>query len=128
MKKVPFLSLLLAGICLSFAFIPSTKQKTHPYVKLTTFKTANGAAVVFGTVADHSTNEPIPGVTVLIKNTQAGTMTDYDGKYSLILPSDSLRVLRFSLVGYTTQDVTVKMPAAGGFTYKNVTLFPTIDI
>lgn len=38
-----------------------------------------------GTVVDH-TNEPLPGVTVMLKGTQLGTATDVNGKYSLTLP------------------------------------------
>ncbi len=48
--------------------------------------------------------EPIPGATVLIKNTNSGTITDQDGSFSLSnVPADA--VLVFSFVGMKTQEV-----------------------
>lgn len=55
------------------------------------------------TTADH---EPMPGVTVLIKGTNLGTITDIDGKYRLEVVSPE-NVLLFSFVGYHTVEQTV---------------------
>ncbi|UCS95468.1 SusC/RagA family TonB-linked outer membrane protein [Echinicola marina] len=56
-----------------------------------------------------SANEPagIPGVTVKIKGTTTGTITDIDGKYTLEVPSES-SVLVFSSIGYKTIELTVE--------------------
>jgi TonB-linked SusC/RagA family outer membrane protein len=52
------------------------------------------------------TKEPIPGVTVLVKGTKIGTITDSDGAYSLSgVPADA--TLIFSFVGMRTREVTV---------------------
>ena len=59
--------------------------------------------IVTGTVSDEG--GPIPGVNVILKGTQNGTSTDFDGKYSLEAPSDG--VLIFSYLGYKTQEVPV---------------------
>lgn len=59
-----------------------------------------------GTVVDH-TNEPLPGVTVMLKGTQLGTATDVNGKYSLTLPGTEKIVLVFSMIGMKTKEVTV---------------------
>lgn len=59
--------------------------------------------VVSGVVSD-SSKEPLPGVTVLVKGTSTGTITDIDGKYS-IQTKDANTILNFSYVGYTTQEV-----------------------
>lgn len=49
---------------------------------------------------------PIPGVTVIVKNTTQGTITDADGNYSLKnVPPDALLV--FSFVGMETQEIPV---------------------
>ncbi len=50
--------------------------------------------------------EPIPGVTVIVKGTTMGTITDVDGKYSL---KDVKRdgILLFSFVGMKSQEVAV---------------------
>lgn len=44
---------------------------------------------------------PLMGVTVLIKGTSIGTSTDFDGNYSLAIPSGG-GVLEFSSIGYKT--------------------------
>ncbi len=61
---------------------------------------------VSGTVTSYDDGSPIPGVSILIKGTQTGTVTDLDGKYSLSVPDDKA-VLVFSFVGMETQEVTV---------------------
>ncbi|MEL7585461.1 MAG: TonB-dependent receptor [Prolixibacteraceae bacterium] len=51
-------------------------------------------------------DEPMPGVTVVIKGTSQGTITDIDGRYSISGVSQG-EVLQFSFVGMETQEVTV---------------------
>ena len=48
----------------------------------------------------------IPGVTVLVKGTQRGTITDVDGNYSLDVP-DGFTVLVFSFIGFASQEVSI---------------------
>lgn len=55
---------------------------------------------VSGTVTD-SSNEPVIGVSVLVKGTTTGTSTDLDGKYELTVPSGS--TVEFSCIGYISQ-------------------------
>lgn len=59
---------------------------------------------ISGTVTD-STGMPIPGVTVLVKDTKSGTQTDGEGKFSLQLPPG--RTLVFSYTGYLPQEVAI---------------------
>ncbi len=49
---------------------------------------------------------PIPGVNVLVKGTQTGASTDFDGNYSIEVPNDT-SILVFSYVGFVTQEITV---------------------
>lgn len=60
---------------------------------------------VTGSVTDNN-GAPLPGVTVRLKGTTRGTMTDYDGKYR-ILVADSEQVLVFSYVGFKSQEIVV---------------------
>jgi TonB-linked SusC/RagA family outer membrane protein len=63
--------------------------------------------VVTGKVTD-DTGEPLPGVSILVKGTTTGTVTDVDGSYRLVLPDDiEDPVLVFSFVGYATKEVPV---------------------
>lgn len=60
---------------------------------------------VSGVVKDES-GQPIPGVSVVIKGTTKGTLTDMDGKFQIEV-AGSDKVLQFSFVGMKTQEVTV---------------------
>ena len=65
------------------------------------------AQQISGIVSDGTTNEPLPGVSVLIKGSTKGTATDANGKFSLTIPAKSGTKLTFSFVGYETQTVDV---------------------
>ncbi|HWR98994.1 MAG TPA: TonB-dependent receptor [Prolixibacteraceae bacterium] len=58
---------------------------------------------VSGVVKD-DTNAPIPGVTVLAKGTTVGTVTDNNGKYSLIGIPDGVNTLIFTFIGMDLQE------------------------
>ncbi len=60
---------------------------------------------VKGTVTDSDGNLPLPGVTVVEKGTGNGTSTDFDGNYTITVPSDA--VLVYSMIGYESQEVAV---------------------
>ncbi len=62
---------------------------------------------VTGTVTG-SDGETLPGVTVVLKGTTVGASTAADGTFSLAVPQDSKSaVLRFSFIGYVSQEVAV---------------------
>ncbi len=63
-------------------------------------------SVITGVVTDASTNETLPSVTVLVKGTTSGTITDIDGKYSLAV-DDPNAILTFSFIGYKSAEVPV---------------------
>ncbi|MBB6237476.1 hypothetical protein HDC90_002098 [Pedobacter sp. AK013] len=56
---------------------------------------------VSGTVRDAVTKETLPNVSVFFKDTQIGTQTDVNGKYTLISPNPQSG-LSFNYVGYRT--------------------------
>jgi TonB-linked SusC/RagA family outer membrane protein len=60
---------------------------------------------ITGTVKDE-TGAGMPGVNIIVVNTNIGTTTDADGKYSLSVSSGSIS-LSFSFIGYTTVTVPV---------------------
>jgi len=59
---------------------------------------------VTGTVTDADDGGTLPGVTVLVKGTSIGTVTDMDGKYNLQVPGDATALV-FSFVGMETQEI-----------------------
>lgn len=75
---------------------------------------------ISGRVVDVS-GRPLPGVTVVVKGTTKGSVTDTDGKYTLTgVPGDAM--LQFSFVGMTTEEIP-----AGGKTIIDVTLSENIE-
>lgn len=61
---------------------------------------------VKGKVISASDNEPLIGVTILIKGTGNGTVTDFDGNY-LITNVSEKSTLVFSMIGFETQEIPV---------------------
>ncbi len=61
--------------------------------------------IVSGKVTDVADNQSMPGVNVVIKGTQTGTITDLDGKYTLNAPQGATLV--FTMVGYEKQEIPV---------------------
>lgn len=74
--------------------------------------------VITGKVTSSEDNMPIPGVSISVEGTTLGTVTDMDGNYTLQVPEDA-RILIFSFVGMTTQEVSVE-----GRTSVNVVMQP----
>src|SRR5690349_13722545 len=60
---------------------------------------------VSGTVADDK-GQPLIGANIQDKGTSVGTVSDFNGNYSITLPEGS-DVLVISYTGYTTQEVVV---------------------
>lgn len=63
-------------------------------------------STVKGTVTDAQTNEPLIGVSIAVKGTSSGTVTELDGSYSLQIPQDA-STLVFTFVGYKTTEIAV---------------------
>ena len=60
--------------------------------------------IITGTVTDENA-QPLPGVSVIIKGTTTGTITDADGKYSIRAVQS--QTLVFSFMGTITQEINV---------------------
>jgi TonB-linked SusC/RagA family outer membrane protein len=76
---------------------------------------------VTGVTSDES-EELLAGVTVAVKGTSTGVMSDADGKYSITVPGSNA-VLIFSYVGYEQQEITV-----GSQTVINVVLKSSTEL
>ena len=85
-KKIQPTSLLFACLLISFnVFAQSSKS-------------------ISGTVVD-ATNEPVVGVSVLVKGTPNGAITDTDGNFQINVTDNAILVI--SYIGYVTQEVPV---------------------
>ena len=60
-----------------------------------------------GTVVSGTDNEPLPGVNVVVKgNTSTGTITDFNGTFTLSAPADA--ILSISYIGFKSQEIALK--------------------
>ncbi len=96
LKKIPVLILVFFG---SFTFIQAKG------ISLTELIT-NQTIPITGKVTDVN-NEPMIGVTVILKNTNTGTVTDMNGNFSLNVNSAN-DIISISYLGYKTEEFTVK--------------------
>ena len=62
--------------------------------------------IVTGTVNDEN-NVPLVGVNITVGNSNVGALTDFDGNYTISIPSNLPKKLTFSYLGYTTQEIDV---------------------
>ncbi len=68
---------------------------------------AQGTGVIVGQVVDASTNEPLPGVNVLIGSTTLGASTDADGRFRIPNVPIGPWTVAASMVGYDTRSTDV---------------------
>ena len=59
-----------------------------------------------GTVIDETLKEPVPGANITVKGTTIGTITNFDGAFTINVPNKK-SVLVVSFLGYMTQEVIV---------------------
>ena len=63
---------------------------------------------------------PLPGVNIILKGTQTGTVSDFDGKYSIVASPQG--ILEFSYIGFETRTVNIE-----GKTTINITMEPSFE-
>lgn len=67
---------------------------------------AFGQRTITGTVTDAEDGESMVGLTILVKGTSKGTLTNDEGRFSIDVPSDATTLV-FSYIGYTEQEVSI---------------------
>ena len=82
------LKILLATCCLMIAFVTHAQQRE-----------------VTGSVTDKSDGSPLPGVSIIVKGSSAGTTTDASGVFRISATPSS--VLVFSFIGFEPQEMSV---------------------
>lgn len=96
------LDALLMGTSLSYEIIEKTillKKAKFPQTS------AQHSKVVQGKVVD-TKGDPLPSVTVIVKGTTLGSLTDKEGKFRFELPDTQGIILQFSFVGMKSQEFT----------------------
>ena len=86
------------------AIASSDKLRREPDMSFFTRESSNQEKLVRGLIRDEE-NKPMPGVTVMVKGTYRGVVSDVDGRYEIsVTPQD---VLIFSFLGYNTVEELV---------------------
>lgn len=62
---------------------------------------------ISGTITSSDDGLAVPGVSVIVKGTGLGILTDEDGKYVISVPVNS-QILVFSFIGFKTQEVAIR--------------------
>jgi TonB-linked SusC/RagA family outer membrane protein len=106
MRKCKFRNFLKIGRDVSSKDIPRAFLLFFLFSALC-FVTPLGAQnrQITGTVFDAGSEEPLIGVSVVIKGTPRGTVTDLNGQFTIEVTAGS--VLEFSYIGYIKQEVNV---------------------
>lgn len=94
-----------------------TKATQKEIDKTVSELTVQQQTTVRGKVIEAGTNEPLPGVSILIENSTRGVTTDVDGTFEIrVNPSDKLV---FSFIGMISQTINVQDK-----TFIDVTMYP----
>lgn len=79
-------------------------KKTYLLVLLMVFKVGiSGAGTtgkIMGEVSDVQSNEPLPGVNIIVEGTTMGAATDLDGNYIILHVPPGVYTLKASMIGY----------------------------
>jgi TonB-dependent receptor len=79
---------------------------------------------ITGKILDGEYNDVMPFANVLVKGTEKGTTSDFDGNYSIELEEGSYTLI-FSFVGYDSKEVTEVVVRSGEVTELTVTISPS---
>lgn len=87
-------------------FASNENHSNLEYEKISEVEQKAIAKSISGKVLDGESNFGVPGVSVVLKGTSIGTLTDSEGNYQLNINVDS-GILVFSSIGYETQEVAI---------------------
>ena len=95
-------------VCLCCALLPALEGQAHEYPNHPELRKSD--ANIIGHILDKNTKEHLPYITVALKGTTIGTVTDATGHYFLKNLPEGNFVLEISSVGYKTvrRNVTLK--------------------
>ena len=104
---IEFDSVSLLDFLFKFLYIMNSKSVFLAFLWMLCFTAfAQAQVTATGVVVDAATGEPIIGASVLEEGTSNGTITDFDGNFSLSVGKDAMVVI--SYVGYKTQQLFPK--------------------
>ncbi len=106
LSKIPVLSGMVLFLFFLFAFQTHAKQSSSElFIGDVSIVKQQQEKTISGTIVDQD-GEPIIGANIIEKGTTNGTVTDYDGNFSLNVGNNA--VLNISYIGYLEQEVTTQ--------------------
>ncbi len=76
------------------------------FILMLSFQLVSAQFQITGKVTSSEDGSPLPGVSILIKGTTRGTVTNLDGDYLIDVPQDA-QILVYSFIGMKVQEVTI---------------------
>ncbi|MEI7423996.1 MAG: TonB-dependent receptor [Prolixibacteraceae bacterium] len=87
-------------------FLYKSEEMNNPVLMKETVKGDQQLKKVISGIVKDVQGLSLPGVSVVVKGTTTGTVTDMDGKFQLIVPTDA-QTLIFSFVGMKSQEIVI---------------------
>lgn len=104
--KIALSQILIALIFVGLSYASAAKIEKANFTKTNEGNINENAPIkISGTVTDQTTGETLVGVSILIKGTNVGAVTDVKGKFTITAAENAVLVV--SYIGYTTQEVPV---------------------
>lgn len=104
--KIALSQILIALIFVGSSYAGVAKIEKTKFTKTNEKGIKENAPIkVTGKVTDQATGETLVGVSILIKGTNVGAVTDINGKFTVTAAENAVLVV--SYIGYTTQEVPV---------------------
>lgn len=98
-------SVLMWGLSAMLLSLPATAENVHGGGKTADTQVIQQSREVTGQVLDE-TGEPMIGVSVLVKGTTTGAITDLDGRFRIKAP-DGAKELQLTYTGYKSRTVAI---------------------
>jgi TonB-dependent starch-binding outer membrane protein SusC len=92
-------------LCLTFNLFPNTTAAENSFV-VSNYPTISNAIGISGKVTSQENGDALPGVSIVVKGTTIGTISDLDGNYNIQVTNEN-DVLVFSFLGFLSQEITV---------------------
>lgn len=105
LQKLDKIGNLTQVVCLSLFLTGVSVQGVSAETGFPISQSVQQTKTVTGQVVDE-TGEPVIGASVVVEGTTNGTITDFDGKFALQVPSGKKVVISF--VGYVPQTIAPK--------------------
>ena len=87
--------------------------------------TQNSTALIRGSVYEEGV--PLPGATIMIKNTQIGAVTDFDGYFEIKNVKSGTYQLLITLIGYEVKSLSIEVPISGELNLGIINLKPSAE-